>query len=63
MTRRVTQAGQDNWHARSGYQRSPRVPGPIQGMDRPKGELSLFEGTLLVAGAFGLLTLIAAVLP
>lgn len=49
MTRRVITTGADHWNARSGYKRSPRVPGPIQPMERPRGEPSLLEGILTLA--------------
>lgn len=35
MTRRIHTAGRDSWQARSGYQRSPRVPGPIVPAEAP----------------------------
>ena len=47
MTRYVTQ-GQDNWRARTGYQNTPRVPGPIQPMEQPsrglRGWLRALQG-------------------
>ena len=35
MTPRHITTGQNNWHYRTGYKHTPRVPGPILPMDQP----------------------------